>query len=71
MVVVAIIGLLSALAIPNFNAAAGPVDASKSTTALMAGLTNTERKTIMQNIVGYWTRLIFLAGRYGNSWRAF
>jgi type IV pilus assembly protein PilA len=34
-------------------AAAGPVDASKSTTALMAGLTITERKTIMQNIVGY------------------
>ena len=34
-------------------AAAGPVDASKSTTALMAGLTITEKKTIMQNIVGY------------------
>ena len=34
-------------------AAAGPVDASKSTTALMAGLTITETKTIMQRIIGY------------------
>jgi len=46
MVVVAIIGLLSAVAIPNFNVPAGPVDASKSTTALMAGLTITEKKPL-------------------------